>query len=254
MRGLLSCLWPFEPSWATTTLDSRHIQGRCDRKRPPTGDQSGRRWWGHDKNGWQLLEAIDASRERLEGKIDLLSVDLGLILEDSWKFSERVATLEGIAQTLTPAVQSADHCILALEVHTWHLAARLDDQEGQAHRNNVCIEHADGDSLLAYPGDFVPGDVGPREPLQILCLRAGADTSPWYPTAFGGGPSSAFPGQGSSPATGPCAQSICGRQRQDVSVPWLHPPHSDAKGIIPGSEGEAMRLGAAQLCVLPCST
>ncbi|KAJ1108608.1 hypothetical protein NDU88_005984 [Pleurodeles waltl] len=77
-----------------------------------------------------LLAAIDSSGESMEGKIDSLSVELGLICEDSWKLSARVHSLESTLQSLIPTVQSGEHSITTLEAQTRGLAVSLDDKEG----------------------------------------------------------------------------------------------------------------------------
>ena len=128
------------PIGAHPLSDSSHASGDTG---PPGGS---------DKLD-MILNAIERARERLESKIDEVTVGLTLLRDDHKKLADRVAQTERSIREVQPQVKDQHAQILELADQIRFLEGRAEDAEGRAWRSNIRIvglpEGKEGHDLLA---------------------------------------------------------------------------------------------------------
>ncbi|KAJ1217515.1 hypothetical protein NDU88_005109 [Pleurodeles waltl] len=84
-----------------------------------------------------IRTAIRDLKNRLEPKMDAITVDVNLLLADFHKMSEKVTFVELHIYLLQSTSKKLEDQVQYLTKHQALMAARLEDQEGRARRNNI---------------------------------------------------------------------------------------------------------------------
>ena len=87
----------------------------------------------------RILAAVEHTRENLEAKIDMVTVNLSLLRDDHKKLASRVSTTEQSLWDLQPKVKETQTRRHELMDRVRYLEGRAEDAEGRAHRSNLCI-------------------------------------------------------------------------------------------------------------------
>ena len=84
-----------------------------------------------------IMQAIKASREALESKIDTLATDMGLLRDDHRKLTERVASTEKEITGMSPELKLLRSQMNEVENKVRVLEGRAEDAENRSRRNNI---------------------------------------------------------------------------------------------------------------------
>ena len=107
----------------------------------------------------KILQAIDHTRERLETKIDAVTVGLSLLRDDHRKLTDRVTLNERAIGELQPSLRVTHDQLAELTDRVRFLEGRAEDAEGRARRSNLRIvglpEGAEGRDPLPYMEEWL---------------------------------------------------------------------------------------------------
>ncbi|KAJ1130617.1 hypothetical protein NDU88_008968 [Pleurodeles waltl] len=111
-----------------------------------------------------LLAAIRGTRVALEGKIEMVAVEVNLLRADLLKVSDKVKVEEGCIVDLQTGVGTLRKQMAKVTSTVGTLEARLEESEGRSRRKNVCLlgfpECAEGSTVESFVGQWI------REVLQ----------------------------------------------------------------------------------------
>ncbi|KAJ1107914.1 hypothetical protein NDU88_005300 [Pleurodeles waltl] len=87
----------------------------------------------------------------VEPRLDAVAVDVGLLWSDLQKVSDKVSTVETDIAHLQSTSKALEEQVRFLTTEHGRMAARLEDQEGRVHWNNIRVvgvpEGAEGPSV-----------------------------------------------------------------------------------------------------------
>ncbi|KAJ1175641.1 hypothetical protein NDU88_000928 [Pleurodeles waltl] len=113
-----------------------------------------------------IMEAVSDLKSALEPKLDTVTVDVSLLHADLQKMADKISTAESDIQTLRSTSKSLEEQVRTLTAQHATMAARLEDQEGHARRNNFRVirvpERAAGVSVDFFLEDLI---------LKTLCPK-----------------------------------------------------------------------------------
>ena len=84
-----------------------------------------------------IMQAINASREALESKIDTLATDMGLLRDDHRKLADRVTSAEKDITVIAPGLTLLSSQLREVESKVKVLENRAEDAENRSRRNNI---------------------------------------------------------------------------------------------------------------------
>ncbi|KAJ1208076.1 hypothetical protein NDU88_003466 [Pleurodeles waltl] len=84
-----------------------------------------------------IMEAIRDLKSSLEPKLDAVTVDVNLLRADFHKMSEKVKSQELNINLLQSTAKRLEEQVQFLAKQQPQMAARLEDQEGSARKNNI---------------------------------------------------------------------------------------------------------------------
>ena len=125
----------------------------------------------------KILEAITASREALEQKIETVVVDMTILHADQRKVAERVSIAETSLMGLQPVVSANNTRLESLQGRLAVMERRMEDLEGLDRRSNRRViglpEGAEGLNMLSYLETWLTGEVVGEDLSPLLCTREG---------------------------------------------------------------------------------
>ena len=86
-----------------------------------------------------IMQAITASREALETKIDTLATDMGILRDDHRRLSERVTTVEREMTEVPSSLLSMKERLDGMEAKVNTLEIRAEGAENRSRRNNIWV-------------------------------------------------------------------------------------------------------------------
>ena len=122
-----------------------------------------------EKNGGpsltDIMQAITASREALETKIDTLATDMGLLRDDHRRLAERVTTTEREITEVSPRLSSLGSRLEEMEGKVKSLEMRAEDVENRSRRNNVRLigvpEKTEKDNMIVFLETWIREQIAP---------------------------------------------------------------------------------------------
>ncbi|KAJ1193978.1 hypothetical protein NDU88_003273 [Pleurodeles waltl] len=112
-----------------------------------------------------VLQAIAASREALEVKIDILSIDLGLLRSDNRLLSESVTATEREISKAIPTVAAVGGQMNSVQSQLLALESRSEDAENRARSNNFRVvglpKTIEGSNKMRYFEESIKKEVAP---------------------------------------------------------------------------------------------
>ncbi|KAJ1176595.1 hypothetical protein NDU88_001867 [Pleurodeles waltl] len=87
----------------------------------------------------EIMAAIHDLKGSLEPRLDTVAVDMGLLRADLQKVSDKVSTAETDTAHLQSTSKALEEQVRFLTTEHEHMAARLEDREGRAWRNNIRV-------------------------------------------------------------------------------------------------------------------
>ncbi|KAJ1099546.1 hypothetical protein NDU88_004647 [Pleurodeles waltl] len=107
----------------------------------------------------ELLAAIQGSRVTLEGKIEMVAVEVNLLRADHRKVSDKVKVAEGSIVELQTEVGVLRKQMVQANTAVGRMEARLEDVEGRSWRNNVrqlgFPQHAEWSAAETFVGNWI---------------------------------------------------------------------------------------------------
>ncbi|KAJ1109454.1 hypothetical protein NDU88_006814 [Pleurodeles waltl] len=113
-----------------------------------------------------IMAAISDLKSALEPKLDTIKADVSLLCAVLQKMVDKLSTAKSDIQTLRASSKSVEEQVRTLTAQHPTMAARLEDQEGRARRNNIrvveVLEGAEGASEELFLEDLI---------LKTLCPK-----------------------------------------------------------------------------------
>ncbi|KAJ1143326.1 hypothetical protein NDU88_009636 [Pleurodeles waltl] len=101
-----------------------------------------------------ILQAITASQEVLEGKPDSLATNMRLLHDGHRRLADWVTTTENTLKEISQSLTTVTDKLHDLETNVKELERRAEDSENRARRNNVSIigftEYIEGWDMVGY--------------------------------------------------------------------------------------------------------
>ncbi|KAJ1114053.1 hypothetical protein NDU88_002292 [Pleurodeles waltl] len=116
------------------------------RLEPPSTDQPEQHTLGVEMAAKldKILKTVADAWQDLCKRVDVVTVEMGLLHDDYKKLSSCVTQMEHTLDELRPAVSELGGQVISLAIKVPDLRSRAEDFDGQYHHNNLCI--------LGFPG------------------------------------------------------------------------------------------------------